>query len=561
MKKIMLLAAAAIPAIAIAQSGTNVALMSERDLRGTARYMAMGGAFTALGGDLSTLGLNPAGIGIYRSSEIGITADLNFQSFGTTAPSVSSTVNQTRFNINNLGYVGTINLYDEAVPTFSVGATFQRVNSFDRVVKGNGLGLGGSSLSNYVAAFTNGMGVNGDGFSPFSHKNFEWTNSYNPYLDTPPSGIYPPWMTVLAYKSLMINENQQNSQGNIMFQGLMGDGSTGRADFETREKGSIDEYNITFGGNIYNVLYWGLGFGITDVDYTQWSYYRENIQNAYFESTMKGRPSDEWYKDVRGNADYALTNYLRTTGSGLNLKLGVILKPIQELRFGIAFHSPTWYSMTDTYWGAVDYKYTPTDLNTYDPANGNALTNDSENNVYDYRMTTPWLLTAGVAGVIDNSFIISADYEYRGNNMRVANVNDDEFADVTNQVDTYYKGVNTVRLGGEYRVTPQFSLRAGYSYETSPVQTRAANDGDNILFSGTIPSYSFNKTTSYYTAGAGYRTGSWSFDFAFVNRHRESTWHAFSPIVVDGGTLLESSPQASVTSDYNQAVLSVSYRF
>ena len=37
---------------------------------GTARFMSMGGAFTALGGDISTLSQNPAGIGVFRTSEM-----------------------------------------------------------------------------------------------------------------------------------------------------------------------------------------------------------------------------------------------------------------------------------------------------------------------------------------------------------------------------------------------------------------------------------------------------------------------------------------------------------
>lgn len=273
-KSLFIAAAAAVPAIAMAQAGVDVAHLSELGMRGTARFMSMGGAFTALGGDLSTLGQNPAGIGIYRSSEVGITLDLNFQSFQASAPSMTDTHNQTRFNVNNFGYIGTMKLYSEATPTFSFGASYSRINSFDRVFKGNFNNLGGSSLSNYVAAFTNSLNPMGDGYSPYRDVDLIWGSNYNPYDNAP-------WMSVLAYNSLIINNGQENSNGQISFQGLMGDGTTGSANFDIREKGHVDEYNITFGGNIYNTLYWGLGFGITDVDYTQWSYYGERLSNAY----------------------------------------------------------------------------------------------------------------------------------------------------------------------------------------------------------------------------------------------------------------------------------------
>lgn len=558
-KSLFIAAAAAVPAIAMAQAGVDVAHLSELGMRGTARFMSMGGAFTALGGDLSTLGQNPAGIGIYRSSEVGITLDLNFQSFQASAPSMTDTHNQTRFNVNNFGYIGTMKLYSEATPTFSFGASYSRINSFDRVFKGNFNNLGGSSLSNYVAAFTNSLNPMGDGYSPYRDVDLIWGSNYNPYDNAP-------WMSVLAYNSLIINNGLENSNGQISFQGLMGDGTTGSANFDIREKGHVDEYNITFGGNIYNTLYWGLGFGITDVDYTQWSYYGERLSNAYLSVRTDEGPKDLYYKDVPGTASYGLTNYLHSSGSGFNVKFGLILKPINEFRIGIAVHTPTWYSMTDTYWGAIDYNMLPNNGllapngEHYKNEADNVVANDSYDNFHDYHLRTPWRIMVGAAGVIGGKAIISADYEYRGTNMQLSDVNNNEYVDVSDEIKTYYKGVNIFRVGAEYRVTPQLSLRAGYSYESSPVKQWVANDGENIQFAGTIPSYSFNKATQYITAGLGYRVGSFAIDLAYVNKHRESTWHAYSPIVAEG-TVVMDSPQATVKSNYNQLVLSLGYKF
>ncbi len=558
-KSLFIAAAAAVPAIAMAQAGVDVAHLSELGMRGTARFMSMGGAFTALGGDLSTLGQNPAGIGIYRSSEVGITLDLNFQSFQASAPSMTDTHNQTRFNVNNFGYIGTMKLYSEATPTFSFGASYSRINSFDRVFKGNFNNLGGSSLSNYVAAFTNSLNPMGDGYSPYRDVDLIWGSNYNPYDNAP-------WMSVLAYNSLIINNGQENSNGQISFQGLMGDGTTGSANFDIREKGHVDEYNITFGGNIYNTLYWGLGFGITDVDYTQWSYYGERLSNAYLSVRTDEGPKDLYYKDVPGTASYGLTNYLHSSGSGFNVKFGLILKPINEFRIGIAVHTPTWYSMTDTYWGAIDYNMLPDNGllapngEHYKNETDNVVANDSYDNFHDYHLRTPWRIMVGAAGVIGGKAIISADYEYRGTNMQLSDVNNNEYVDVSDEIKTYYKGVNIFRVGAEYRVTPQLSLRAGYSYESSPVKQWVANDGENIQFAGTIPSYSFNKATQYITAGLGYRVGRFAIDLAYVNKHRESTWHAYSPIVAEG-TIVMDSPQATVKSNYNQLVLSLGYKF
>ncbi len=562
MKKLIFIAlASAVPAISMAQAAVDVANLSQFDMRGTARFMSMGGAFTALGGDLSTLTQNPAGIGIYRSSEVGITLDLDFQSFKTTTPGYIGDKSQTKFACNNFGYIGTVNLYSESTPTISFGATYNRVGSFDRVTKGAFRNLGGASLSNYIAAMTNSEGniypVDMEYNGPYA--------DYNPYIDG-----NAPWLSILSYTGFIINNNLEDvvmpdgstsTQETDTYFGLMGEGTTGSASFETREKGYIDEYNISIGGNIYNTVYWGLSVGITDLEYKQMSYYQENLKNAYIAAQ---NPESGAGDIVNGDADYRLDNYLHSSGEGFNLKFGLIVKPIPEFRIGLAVHTPTWYKMTDSYWGGVDYVYTPNDprysVNRPDPEDPNLyLTNDGES-WHDYNMRTPWRMMVGMAGVIGGQAIISADYEYRGTNMQLSDVNNNEYDVVSEDIKTYYKGTNILRLGAEYRVTPQFSVRAGYCYESSPVKTEAANDGVMIWTAGTIPSYTFNKTTQYVTAGLGYRFGGFYADLAYVHRHRESTWHAFSPVIVDYA-IDQDSPSAKVSSNNNQVVLSLGYKF
>ena len=46
---------------------------NSQDVIGTARYVGMGGAMGALGADLGVMGWNPAGIGLYRKSDVGLT--------------------------------------------------------------------------------------------------------------------------------------------------------------------------------------------------------------------------------------------------------------------------------------------------------------------------------------------------------------------------------------------------------------------------------------------------------------------------------------------------------
>ena len=466
---------------------------------------------------------------------------------------MSDSESQTKFTFNNFGYIGTIRLNSESCPTFSWGATYARVQSFDRIFKGGIRNLGGASLSNYIAAMTNSEGWTPDEMFPSNAP-----NGWNPYMDSD-----APWLSLLAYQGFAINDQSDNDGQFEDFKGLMGDGTGGSASFQIREKGYVDEYSINFSGNVYNTVYWGIGFGITDINYTQQTFYEENLSDAYIAAQSK---SDQGYYDiVRGTADYRLSNYLNSNGTGFNVKLGLIVKPINELRIGIAVHTPTWYQMTDTYWGALGYDYKPgvsvaPGGGTLLDNTGVAMTNNGVSEYTNYNMRTPWRMMVGIAGVIGGQGILSMDYEYRGTNMQASSTDGYVYDGVKADVKEYFKGTNILRLGAEYRVTPQFSLRLGYSYEWSGVKQQAANDGLNIWTAGTLPSYMFDNNTRYITAGLGYRVGGFYADLAYVNRHRESTWHAFSPIVVQE-TIDQGSPSAKVADNRNQVVLSLGYKF
>ena len=121
-----IIAAGFVPSTMSAQSATDAYQVSQYDLKGTARFMSMAGAFGALGGDLSTLSQNSAGIGVYRSNELGFTLNLDAQQSTAKSMGVSNTDNQTKFYLNNIGGVATIRLNSSAVPNFNIGFTYNK---------------------------------------------------------------------------------------------------------------------------------------------------------------------------------------------------------------------------------------------------------------------------------------------------------------------------------------------------------------------------------------------------------------------------------------------------
>ena len=173
-----------VPSIVQAQGATDAYQLAKTELRGTARFMSMAGAFGALGGDLSVLGQNPGGIGVYRSSDIGVTVEFNIQSAQSIVGYNKQTQNNFVFNCNNAGYIGAVKLDSDVMPNFNRGITYNRAASFNRRYSGYISNLN-SSMTNFIADQTNKGG--------WTANYLAYTKNYNPYLDS-----YAHWMSILA---------------------------------------------------------------------------------------------------------------------------------------------------------------------------------------------------------------------------------------------------------------------------------------------------------------------------------------------------------------------------
>ncbi|MBO4803722.1 MAG: outer membrane protein transport protein [Muribaculaceae bacterium] len=540
-KKVLAFLLCGLPLMINAQDAFDVLQMSQTELRGTSRFQSMAGAFGALGGDLSTLTQNPAGIGVYRSSDLGITMSVDRVS---TTSGVDK-MTETRFNVNNIGYVGAIRLDSETVPNLNFGFTYNRLQSFNRHYVG-GVANIPTSMSNFIAdEFVNVPG--------FTEGDLYWTDDFNPYFDG-----YAPWAAITTYDMPtktygyvgIINAN------NDYMQGLFGDATTGNAYYEVDERGHADEYNIAFGGNVANKLYFGLDFGILDLDYRSFQAYEEELTNAY----VMADDEDLLLSDITNHntrADWGLYNYLHTEGTGVNFKLGLIWRPTQALRIGAAFHTPTYYDMRDTY-------YVEASLRAYQDGNQLYSADKGSNDGYDYSssytISTPWRFMGSVAGVIGTQGIISLDYEYVANQtMRIGDDRGNNYPDVTANVKDYFKPSHIIRVGAEYRLTPNWSLRGGYSYKTTQVEKGVDEYDYNISTVGTNPTYQYDNTVQNITCGVGYRYKAFYTDLAYVHNMRESVYNAFSPINDQYG--YEPNVSADVKDNNNRFSLTLGMRF
>lgn len=569
------------PFMADAQGAVDGFRFSQPDMKGTARYMSMGGAFGALGGDLSSISTNPAGIGVYRRNEIGLTMDLDLQSATSETQGYKNTQTQTKFLLNNVGGVASINLHNSTVPNVNFGFTYNRAASFNARYSG-GVPKLYNSLSNYIAGLSNNEGVTvGSVETLYNNKDQITFDPYNPN-----NGSYgAPWLSILGFDSYFITPTGDNDQPSWV--GQWGALTSGHGAFDVQTTGGVDEYNIAIGGNISNKVFWGVDMGITSMQYNMTSIWAENLKDAVVDN-----PSGL----ENATSNWNMTNFYSANGTGINVKLGVIYRPIQELRLGVSFASPTWYSIKESYLARTNYNYQFADGKTIEDS---SVTNGGYWGDNSYNFRTPWKLTFSAAGVIGRNLIVSADlewqkynkmrfsdysnmfYNYGGNDdywdwgydyyaapgagsaagMQKASpmlIDNDPFYASNSEIELYYQPATTIRLGAEYRVTPRFSVRAGYAHASSPVRTKAKNGSEIIWTAGTMTNYKMDNSTDYITCGLGYNFNIFYVDAAYVYKHRSSEYHAYTP---DPANPQIPSPTSKISLNNSQVVLSMGLKF
>lgn len=517
--------------IAYAQGEMNAYTLSQTDLNGTARYLGMSGAFGALGGDISAMSTNPAGLGIYRSSEVVATVSLSSIKANTNWNGSQVDKNKTRFNFDNIAYVGYFPTgNDDGLVGWNLGISYNRVKDFNRSYRMNGAQP--FSVADYMADLTFGT----------AERDLRLVeNSYDPYFDSNIS-----WLSILGYEAGFFN----NAGGN-KYQSAFGEERDGQwepyspqnVDLIVNEKGSIGQYNVSFATNFSDLFFFGATIAVTDIDYSMTTKYQEDFS----------------VRDLLW-----LDNGLSTDGTGYAFNIGAILRPVDFLRVGVAYNSPTWYKLTDYFHGSAQ-----TVIN--DNANRVQNTPDYQAGKYNLRTPDRWLFS--IAGVGKN-FLISADYELTSyKRMRLSDLDGFDLGP-TADIKTDFGVSGTLKVGAEYKVTPQFSVRAGTLWRTSPMKQHLKNGTsiinpetggyypDAVIISGTIPNYTVDKGTNSYSFGLGYRfTPNFYADLACVYREYKEDAYAFPSTFNPDGTVVVPSEPASLKTKTTQVALTLGYKF
>ena len=387
----------------------------------------------------------------------------------------------------------------------------------------------------------------------YSEKDLTYSKNtgYDPY--NPNSGM--PWLPVLGYNANIIDPAgdgvYRSAFGGVQESGEWAPYSPQNVDLIVNEKGSIGQYNISFATNISDRFFLGATVAITDMDYNLTTKYQEDFTQ----------------KDLLW-----LDNGLSTDGTGYAFNIGAIVRPVDFLRVGVAYNSPTWYKLTDYFHGSAQAVINDVEMNVQN-------TPDYQAGDYHFRTPDRWIFS--VAGVGKN-FLISADYELT--NYKRMNLSDLDGFDLsaTNDIKKDFGMSGTLKVGAEYKVTPQFSVRAGALWKTSPMKDHL-KDGipplnekgefytQAVGVAGTIPNYTVDKGTNSYSIGLGYRfTPNFYMDLACVYRVYKEDAYAFSSTyqagvskleeLLDKGVVVKSDP-ASLKTKTTQVALTLGYKF
>ena len=509
----------------------------DNDLNGTARYVGMGGAMEALGADISTMGTNPAGIGLFRRSVASA-------SFGLVTQDQASDFkygDKTKMSFDHAGFVYAMRSGRRSFMNF--GFNYHKSKNFNYILS-TADHLSGASQNKL--SFIKALGdVDRTGVTEVnineSSGAYRGTNYFTSQLDN------------LYYNALMM------TNGNLYYN----DASS--YTFDRANTGYIGEYDFNMSGNINDRVYLGLTVGIHDVHYKGQSLYSEQLLNA----------ADHAIGDV------TVSDERRITGVGYSVSAGVIFRPVEAspFRIGLYVTSPTWYDLTTR-----NYTYLINNSQV-EGAHPRYYANES----YDYKVYTPWKFGVSLGHTVDNFLALGATYEYADYGSLDSRVNDgsyvDYFGDIYDQshsddnmnrhTKATLKGVSTLKVGAEVKLPANFTLRAGYNYVSPMFRADGYKDGSLDSYGSNYSSatdYTNWKETNRYTLGLGYTVDKFSFDFAFQHSQTDGDFHPFMDsyadyfVKNDAGVVQKMSIDnyakgVKVSNKRNQLLLTMTYRF
>jgi hypothetical protein len=489
-------------------------LFSRQNSGGSARIQAMGGAQVALGGDFSSASSNPAGLGFYNRNEFTITPALTLQNsngsyraYGfddqnnPTTDVYGSSSSSSNLSLPGLSIVfGSGKTTDQPFYGGTFAITLNRINDFNGSIEYSGRNRGTSIVSYFLE---NASGYVKEQFDPAY--NFDPTYPNNLYKGpiSEGKGDNVNTSTFLGYENYLFG--QRTANGKDYFTDLRG-GKPLQAE-TNKLTGSQNQWNISYGANFLDKVFLGASLGIISVRYQYDKTYSEDFSGQ----TIGEIPPNQTIQRCQSCFKNLKLKETRTTsGSGVNLTVGALVKPIDYFQFGLSYTTSSAYQLTDSYKGTMTTSWNNYDY--YGLKNLNDVSSSTIDDPVNYGLSTPGRFKIGTAFFIPKKGFITAEIEMVNyGNASTSNFSDqlysltiDANANVNRVVSSRFKSVTNLRVGGEYRLK-NFRFRAGYNAMENPY-SRQPFDRVN---------YSLTELSSV-TGGFGYRTAKFFVDLAVV---------------------------------------------
>ena len=561
MKKIVSLAVLSVALLPVAAQDTyeNARLLGS-DLNGTARYVGMGGALDALGADISTINTNPAAIGLFRHSSVNLTFGVVSQE----GVKRFDQVGKTNFSFDQVGFVYSSRTGRNSYLNFAVN--YHKSRNFDQILSATNYMQRHNGQGASLGKLAYGKSCLGDerrgGYYVEENKGTVegWQND-NPNSDR--AYPYTQWDHVYTNG---LNWDSKNFPVNETFKNVFFEASD--YSFDRAHSGWIANYDFNLSGSINHRVFLGFTMSIKDVDYKGYSEYQEFLVDG------SNQPI--------GNT--VLADERKITGTGLELAVGAIFRPIEEspFRFGFSVKTPTWWDLKSE---NATLLINATDYNRVHPDCANwGYDEYSSGETYEYKYYTPWQFGFSLGHTIGNYLALGAGYEFSDYSSADNRINDgvdaygssDSYSDDVMNVHTgnTLKGVSTFKIGLEYKPDPNLAVRLGYNY-VSPMyeengirDTRLASIGN--WYSSTAD-YTNWKATNRITCGLGCKVNGWNFDLSYQYNATKGKFYPFQPdmtftdiVANDAGELVDEtniSTPTDVKFNRHQLNFTIGYTF
>lgn len=489
-------------------------LFAKENSFGTARAVGMGGAFGALGGDMSGVQINPAGVAVFRSPELTFTPSFQWDNTTSNYYGTQADASKFRFTINQFGYVGVDRPMREptsGIVSINYAFNYQRVSDFNTTTQISGNNIQSSLLDQFR--------FEADGTPVDNLDSYRSGLAYDTYLlDLRPN---LPDNSNLYYNAL----ETINPSDNLPYR----ESTLGVNQWCLIEKrGRVTETGGSAGINISNKLFLGTSLNIALISYDL---------NTFYSEYNPSKNSSDFFNSFNYNS------YIDTEGLGINFKFGAIYKPIEALRLGFAFQTPTWYAMTERYSYEMD-SY----LNGVD-TDGNNINGAYKlvGGEFDYNYNTPLKLTGSIGLILGGKVAIDLDYKYIDYSNASYNATNYDYSSaqqmtsINNEIKAIYQATNNFNAGIEVKPIPSIALRGGFIYNQGAIKNS-------------------NSDTFTYSAGIGYRIQNYFVDVAYRLQSQEYTYY---PYQLDNSLIAEGFPNqpATVKNNTSLALFTVGMKF